>query len=76
MCVGCGSGMSTKILADRFKSAEIIGLDNSQSMFDKAKELGLNVEWILKNCNESLEAFDKVDIIFSNASLQWLKAQE
>lgn len=74
--VGCGSGMSTKILADRFKNAEIIGLDNSQSMLNKAKQLELNVEWIFKDCNESLEAFDKADIIFANASLQWLKAQD
>lgn len=74
--IGCGSGMSTKVLANRWPKAEILGIDNSSTMLEQAKKLGLKVEWVFKDCNESIEEFDKADIIFSNASLQWLKNQE
>nr|WP_302596748.1 methyltransferase domain-containing protein [uncultured Cellulosilyticum sp.] len=74
--IGCGSGMSTKVLANKWPEAEIMGIDNSNTMLEQAKRLGLNVEWIFKDCNESIKEFDKADIIFSNASLQWLKNQE
>lgn len=74
--IGCGSGMSTKVLANRWPEAKIIGLDNSNTMLKQAQELGINVEWIFKDCNESLEEFNKVDVIFSNASIQWLNNQE
>lgn len=74
--IGCGSGMSTKVLAERWTDAKIIGLDNSKTMLEKAKELGLKAEWVMKDCNEDLGEFEKADIIFSNASIQWLKAQD
>ncbi len=74
--IGCGSGMSTKVLAMRWPKAEIIGVDNSNTMLEQGKRLGLDVKWVFNDCNEKFEVLGKTDMIFSNASLQWLRNQE
>ena len=49
--VGCGSGMSTLALRNRFPKAEIIGVDLSAAMPENAKKLLSDVQWILKREN-------------------------
>ena len=74
--IGCGSGMSTLALRRRFMDANIVGVDLSRNMLNKAKEVLTDVQWIQYDCNESLEFLGTFDLIFSNAFLQWLPNQE
>jgi len=73
--IGCGSGMSTIPLRNRFKKAEITGVDFSTSMLNKAKEMMSDVIWLQRNCSKPLTDLGKFDLVFSNAALQWLGNQ-
>lgn len=74
--VGCGTGMSTLALRNRFPKAEIVGVDLSASMLENAKKLLPDVKWIQRDCSESLDDLGQFDLVFSNAFLQWLSNQE
>ncbi|MBP3888649.1 MAG: methyltransferase domain-containing protein [Cellulosilyticum sp.] len=74
--VGCGSGMSTVALRSQFPQAKIAGVDLSEQMLEKAKELEIDVEWIQRDCSKTLEDLGQFDLVFSNAFLQWLPHQE
>lgn len=74
--VGCGSGMSTLALKNRFPDSEIIGVDLSNTMLESARKLLPDVQWIQRDCSESLEDLGQFDLVFSNAFLQWLPDQE
>jgi len=73
--IGCGSGMSTIPLRKRFKKAEIVGVDFSTSMLNKAKEMMSDVTWLQRDCSKPLTDLGKFDLVFSNAALQWLGNQ-
>jgi len=74
--IGCGTGMSTACIRERFPEAEITGVDLSESMLEKAKELMGDVRWIRRDCGKGLNDLGKFDVVFSNAFLQWLDNQE
>lgn len=74
--IGCGSGMSTLALREKFKDAEITGVDLSEDMLKKARDLTADVEWIRRDCSRPLDDLGKFDLVFSNAFLQWLHNQE
>ncbi len=74
--VGCGTGMSTAPLVSTWKQAEIIGVDRSAEMLEKARELLPEVEFLQRDCRKPLPDLGKFDLIFSNAFLQWLPDQE
>ncbi|MEG0857108.1 MAG: methyltransferase domain-containing protein [Terrisporobacter sp.] len=68
--VGCGSGNSTHALKKRWPNAEIIGLDNSVAMIEKARTLYDNTKFILQDASKDLSSLGKFDIVFSNAAIQ------
>ncbi len=71
--VGSGPGNSTKVLYDFFPNAKIIGIDNSLSMVEKAKEKYPNLEFMICDANKDLSKLDRdFDIVFSNACIQWI----
>lgn len=70
--IGCGPGNSTRELMRRWPEAEVIGLDNSQNMLEKAKEELPAAKFILADAGGDLSILGKFDIIFSNAALQWI----
>lgn len=74
--VGCGSGMSTKALMEVWKDAQIIGVDLSEDMLQKAKEELPECTFYQKDCSQRLDEFGTFDLIFSNAFMQWLPNQE
>lgn len=74
--VGCGTGMSTWCLRQRFPYAKIKGVDKSDAMLAKARELNINVDFFQKDCSNNLTTMGKFDLVFSNAFLQWLDDQE
>ena len=74
--VGCGTGMSTAALAANWSSAEIIGVDLSEEMLQKARENLTLVSFFQRDCSKPLLDMGTFDLIFSNAFLQWIPNQE
>lgn len=74
--IGCGSGLSTIPLRNKWASSEIVGVDYSESMLQKTKELNMDIQWIRRDCNNPLDDLGKFDLVFSNAALQWLFDQQ
>ena len=75
--IGCGPGNSTNLLAKRFKNAEILGVDSSDNMLEKAK--ATYPDFSFKKCilpNDFDKIDGKFDLIFSNACIHWIKEQE
>lgn len=67
--LGCGAGNALPILAARFPGAEVAGVDGSAAMLAKAAANGFRTEQAdIANWQPEV----KVDVIFSNAALQWL----
>jgi trans-aconitate 2-methyltransferase len=72
--LGCGPGNSTKVCAERWPGASILGIDSSSAMIEKARAAWPRREWKLADIanwvyHENTEHFD---IIFSSAALQWI----
>lgn len=74
--IGCGTGMSTWALRNKFLKSSIVGVDLSHEMLEKAQELKMDVEWIQRDCSKTLVDLGQFDLVFSNAFLQWLPNQE
>ena len=67
--IGCGPGNSTSAIAECFPNAELIGIDSSPNMIEKAKTRYPKLKF--KLC-DALELEGKYDLLFSNACLQWI----
>lgn len=74
--IGCGPGNSTAVLHARWARAEIVGLDNSPAMIDKARHKYPAIDWICADATDDLKELGKFDIVFSNAAIQWMPAQD
>jgi trans-aconitate 2-methyltransferase len=72
--LGCGSGELTATLAERWRGAEVIGVDSSPQMIERARaltgappnlrfEIGDIADWRIG---------PGVDVMVSNAALQWV----
>jgi trans-aconitate 2-methyltransferase len=69
--LGCGLGEQAALLAARHPEARVRGLDSSPDMLERAKALPTRVEWVLGEIDDfSPDA--PVDLIFTNAALQWV----
>jgi trans-aconitate 2-methyltransferase len=73
--LGCGPGNSVQVLAERFPTARITGLDSSEKMIAKAREDFPQGEWLLGSI-EGWHAEEPYDLVFSNAALQWIPNHE
>lgn len=69
--LGCGPGNSTAVLAQVFPSAGLTGLDSSPEMIRTARASGLPARWLLADAG-AWETDRPLDLVFSNAVLQWL----
>jgi trans-aconitate 2-methyltransferase len=69
--LGCGPGNSTALLERTFAHAEIIGVDNSPAMLIKARETLPHCAFIEADL-ASWQPDSSVDVLFSNATFQWL----
>ncbi len=72
--LGCGPGNSTALLAARWPSAELEGLDSSSAMLAEAEASGVKARWIEADL-AAWTAVQPYDVIFSNATLQWVPGQ-
>jgi trans-aconitate 2-methyltransferase len=67
--LGCGTGNALPVLAARFPKAELVGVDSSPAMLEKAISAGFTTQ--LADIS-TWSPPEPVDVIFSNAALQWL----
>jgi len=74
--IGCGPGNSTQVLRDRWPRAEIIGIDSSRSMIEKATSACPGPMFMVRNACDDLSDLGGFDLVFANASLQWMPDQE
>ena len=76
--LGCGTGEQTAMLARRFRSAEVRGVDASEAMLARARkawpegafELSDADAWVTSNLGG--ECGGGGTLLYSNAALQWL----
>jgi len=69
--VGCGPGNSTQILLKRWPHADIVGIDSSEKMIQKARQDYPRQKWVLADA-ATLTTDQKYDIVFSNAAIHWI----
>jgi trans-aconitate 2-methyltransferase len=73
--LGCGAGVLTRSLAERWPQAQVVGLDNSPQMLAGAARHAIpgRLEFELGD----ILAYDRpTDLIFTNAALQWVDGHE
>jgi trans-aconitate 2-methyltransferase len=73
--LGCGPGNSTALLAQRWPDADLEGLDSSPEMLAEAAKSGVKARWVQADL-ASWSADAPYDVIFSNATLQWVPAHD
>lgn len=69
--LGCGTGHITRMLAERWPSAEVYGVDNSREMLEQAAAEPGRVKWLEADIAEWTPD-ESPDLIYSNAALQWV----
>jgi trans-aconitate 2-methyltransferase len=69
--LGCGTGQITRLIANRWPTATVYGVDNSSEMLDKAAIESSTVEWIEADIAD-WSPEESPDLIYSNATLQWV----
>lgn len=67
--LGCGPGTVTRLLAERWPEADVVGLDSSPEMLSRALEG--RVRWQHGDVADWTPPAP-VDVIYSNAALHWL----
>jgi trans-aconitate 2-methyltransferase len=75
--LGCGPGNLTRTLIDRWPKARVLGVDHSPEMLQQAKPL--SVPGRLDFVQADIESWSPelpVDLIVSNAALQWVSDHE
>jgi malonyl-CoA O-methyltransferase len=72
--IGCGTGVYTRLLAERYPDAEITAIDISEQMIKTAKEKTKSetVRFEVSD-GENFGQEKKFDLITSNASFQWFE---
>lgn len=73
--LGCGPGNSTALLARRWPKAKLEGLDSSEPMLDQARRSGITAQWHSGDI-PSWTPKHRYDVIFTNATIQWIEDQE
>ncbi|HSE10788.1 MAG TPA: trans-aconitate 2-methyltransferase [Nocardioidaceae bacterium] len=70
--LGCGPGNLEAMLAERWPGADVLGLDSSPEMIERAKASGLEGARFEVADLRAWEAEEPVDVLVSNATLQWV----
>jgi trans-aconitate 2-methyltransferase len=69
--LGCGPGNSTALLASRWPTAFVEGIDSSPDMLVEAVASSTRAQWVTADIADWTPR-QKADVIFANAALQWL----
>jgi trans-aconitate 2-methyltransferase len=74
--LGCGTGELTRELHEALDAKETVGIDGSESMLLKARDLaGESLRFERENV-EAFVADEPFDLVFSNAALHWVAGHE
>ncbi len=68
--LGCGPGNSTLLLRERWPEADVTGIDSSEEMLAEARTQ-TGIRWERADIAH-WQPRERYDLIFSNATLQWL----
>lgn len=75
--LGCGTGEPTAILAERFPTADFLGIDASPEMLaESGQTLNSRIRFRQATIEDFAETPETWDLIFSNAALQWADNHE
>jgi trans-aconitate 2-methyltransferase len=69
--LGCGTGTVTRLIADRWPDAGVLGIDGSGEMLARAREGGGRPRWLQRDL-AGWRPEQPADLIYSNAALHWL----
>ena len=72
--LGCGPGNLTATLAERWPGAEVVGIDSSAEMLQKAEAHGARAANLSFEQADIAEwkPSDRTDVVVTNAALQWV----
>lgn len=71
--LGCGPGNSTAVLAERWPTAQLTGLDSSPDMIAAARKSSPARDWQVGDIADwAAQTGESFDVVFSNAALQWV----
>lgn len=71
--LGCGAGNISRILAERFPEAPVVGIDSSEQMLDKARSQTVDKRvTFAKGDLAQFRPDAPPSILYSNAAYQWL----
>jgi trans-aconitate methyltransferase len=71
--LGCGDGVLAAQLADLVPQGRVLGIDASEGMINTARKIQkANLSFLVKDIN-SLDIAQEFDLVFSNATLHWVK---
>ncbi len=77
--LGCGNGPMTLAMADRWPAARVVGVDNSEGMLGRARELDAagRVRWVRADIAEwDVASLGEPDLVVTNAALQWVPGHQ
>lgn len=74
--IGCGPGNSTAALRERWHSSEIVGIDSSPAMVERAQCDHPDMRFVVMDAGKDLSSLGQFDLVFANASLQWIPDHE
>jgi len=69
--LGCGPGNATELLAARFPRAEIVGIDSSEEMLERAQKVLPDVTFRVADLTR-WRPEQPADLLFANAVFQWV----
>lgn len=70
--LGCGPGNLTALLARRWHEAEVVGVDSSKEMVERARADVAGVAFAAQDLRDWVSTGPDVDVLVSNATLQWV----
>lgn len=73
--LGCGAGNVTRLLALRWPSASLTGVDSSLAMLERAQSVLPEACWVEADVSSWMPE-EPLDLVFSNAALHWIDNQE
>ena len=73
--LGCGVGNVTRMLAQRWPAARIVGVDDSEAMLAQAAKEASGIAWQCQSIADWAPG-QPADVIYSNAALHWLSGHD
>jgi trans-aconitate 2-methyltransferase len=70
--LGCGPGNLTRLLAERWPGATVLGVDSSPEMIQAARRDVPGIAFEVADLRQWAASAQEVDVVISNATLQWL----